>query len=72
VSDLSELFEQLADGPVLLATAFASVDADRDNGGCDLHVTPRLRGRDERATHRVGRRRRPRLGFTVAARGYNC
>jgi hypothetical protein len=32
VSDLSELFEQLADGPVLLATAFDSVDADCDNG----------------------------------------
>jgi hypothetical protein len=31
VSDLSELFEQLADGPVLLATAFASVDADCDS-----------------------------------------
>lgn len=32
MSDLSELFEQLADGPVLLATAFDSVDADCDNG----------------------------------------
>jgi hypothetical protein len=32
VSDLSELFEQLADGPVLLATAFDSVDANYDNG----------------------------------------
>ena len=30
MSDLSELFEQLADGPVLLATAFDSVDADYD------------------------------------------
>jgi hypothetical protein len=36
VSDLSELFEQLADGPVLLATAFDSVNADYDNGGCRL------------------------------------
>jgi hypothetical protein len=33
VSDLSELFEQLAVGPVLLATAFDSADADCDNGG---------------------------------------
>ena len=32
MSDLSELFEQLADGPVLLATAFDSVNADCDNG----------------------------------------
>jgi hypothetical protein len=32
VSGLSELFEQLADGPVLLATAFVSVNADYDNG----------------------------------------
>jgi hypothetical protein len=32
VSDLSELFEQLADGPVLLATAFDSANADCDNG----------------------------------------
>ena len=36
MSDLSELFEQLADGPVLLATAFDSVDADFDNGAA-LH-----------------------------------
>ena len=27
MSDLNKLFEQLADGPVLLATAFTSVDA---------------------------------------------
>jgi hypothetical protein len=32
VSDLSEPFEQLADGPVLLATDCVSVDADCDNG----------------------------------------
>jgi hypothetical protein len=32
VSDLSELFEQLADGPVLLATDPASVNADCFNG----------------------------------------
>jgi hypothetical protein len=32
VSDLSELFEHLADGLVLLATAFDSADADCDNG----------------------------------------
>jgi hypothetical protein len=32
VSDLSELFEQLAHGPMLLATAFASVNVDCDNG----------------------------------------
>lgn len=36
MSDLSELFEQLADGPVLLATAFDSADADCDNGGRKL------------------------------------
>ena len=30
MSDLSKLFEQLADGPVLLATAFASVNTDCD------------------------------------------
>ena len=40
MSDLSELFEQLADGPVLLATAFDSVDADYDNGAT-FHVLPR-------------------------------
>jgi hypothetical protein len=33
VSDLSKLFKQLADGPVLLATDCVSVDADCDNGG---------------------------------------
>jgi hypothetical protein len=32
VSDLSELFERLADGPVLLATAFASGRAVSTNG----------------------------------------
>jgi hypothetical protein len=32
VSDLSELIEQLADGPVLLATDRESADADWDNG----------------------------------------
>lgn len=32
MSDLSELFEQLADGPVLLVTDSVSVNADCDNG----------------------------------------
>jgi hypothetical protein len=32
VSDLSELFEQLADRPVLLATDTASANADLNNG----------------------------------------
>ena len=34
MSDLSELFEQLADGPVLLATAFDSVDAAALTSDC--------------------------------------
>jgi hypothetical protein len=52
VSDLSELFEQLADGPVLLATAFTSVDADHDNGTA-LRGTHGCRRGCERAAHRL-------------------
>jgi hypothetical protein len=52
VSDLSELFEQLADGPVLLATDPASVNADSDNGAI-LHSSARFRRRDEPTTRRI-------------------
>jgi hypothetical protein len=53
VSDLSELFEQLADGPVLLATAFDSVNADYDNGSALSSMCGARRG-DGDAAPRVG------------------
>ena len=53
MSDLSELFEQLADGPVLLATAFDSVNADYDNGTVALYGAPRYGRDNERATRRI-------------------
>ena len=52
MSDLSELFEQLADGPVLLATAFDSLNVDCDNGAT-LHSMPRGRRRDGGTAHRL-------------------
>jgi hypothetical protein len=55
VSDLSELFEQLADGPVLLATAFDSVDADYDYGATLQCIRGSRRG-DDRSTPRIGAR----------------
>jgi hypothetical protein len=52
VSDLSELVEQLADGLVLLVTAFDSVNADCDNGTGVSH-TLRPRGWDGGAYRRL-------------------
>ena len=63
MSDLNELFEQLADGPVLLATDRETVDADWDNG-TTLHGTPRRGRREVAAYRRLGARsaRRRRRG----------
>ena len=53
MSDLNELFEQLADGPVLLATDRESVDADWDNGAAFRCVRRSRRG-CQRAAARAG------------------
>jgi hypothetical protein len=53
VSDLSELFGQLADRPVLLATDPSSADADHDNGIRALWRMPRPEGSNKSATRRI-------------------
>jgi hypothetical protein len=58
VSDLSELFEQLADVPVLLATAFDSVNADCGNGAA-LRCTRESRRGDGDAYRRLAAVARP-------------
>lgn len=78
MSDLSELFERLADGPVLLATAFDSVDADRDNGTAALPSTLGPRRSDRGAAHRVtcegteaGQRGRRRSSVVLRSVGHD-